>query len=84
MSPAVSRFTSPLRTLLLILIAACLLALPASAAAGTIVADSGFRPDPNGFPTTATKRAAPISTPVRCSGCSAPAPASPARAGAAC
>lgn len=34
---------------LLALIATCLLALPASAAAGTIVADSGFRPDPNGF-----------------------------------
>jgi len=28
---------------------ACLLALPAVSAAGTIVADNGFRPDPNGF-----------------------------------
>lgn len=28
---------------------ACLLALPAGAAAGTIVADNGFRPNPNGF-----------------------------------
>jgi hypothetical protein len=34
---------------LVLFLACCLLVVPATAAAGTIVADNGFRPEPNGF-----------------------------------
>lgn len=39
----------PLGVVALLATLACLLALPAFAPAGTIVADNGFRPNPNGF-----------------------------------
>jgi hypothetical protein len=41
--------TSPRAAFAALAVAVCLLAVPAAAAAGTIVADSGFRPAPNGF-----------------------------------